>query len=143
MTETPGGTTTELHLQGVKIRGSVDASAAPVSIFNCYFYRSFFDTTVDFPNGILNIAESCEFDGPTTFASYCRCTQCEFDGNTNFTSGVNATLPPTGFYGCDIAGTVTTPGTLELDGVSNFKFKANGAVLAGGGAKSIIEDLVP
>lgn len=143
LTETPGGTTCELHLQGVKCRGALDGSGLAASMVNCYFYRSLFDTTVEIPNGLLNIAESCEFDGPTTMDTYCRLVNCEFDGVTTFATGPNSNLPPNGIFGCDIAGTFSTAGAILLDGVSNFKFKANGTIIAGGGAKTIIEDLVP
>ena len=54
-------------------------------------------------------------------------------------------MPPQGFYGCDLQGTFTGPATpwILLDAASNYWFKTNGAILAGGGSKTIIGDLVP
>lgn len=140
--QTPGGagesTTAELHLGRVKVRGTVDGTD-DFGIRNCYIYQCYFDTTFNFDNANLQVVESTEFDGPTTVASYGRLSDCEIDGG--FTVGSFApALPPGGFFHTDFSGTFTSPGNMVMDCVTNGFFVANGAVLAGGAAKVILDD---
>ena len=146
---TPGGagdsTTCEMHLQNVKVRGSLDATA-DFGGRNCYFYRCFFDgamTGTNIGGLLLQVCESCEFDGPTTVGSYGRMSLCEIDGGFTVSS-FSPGIVPGGMFQCDFAGTFTGPASsLQLNGTTNYFFKTNGAVLAGGATKVILDDLVP
>lgn len=148
-----GGTTAELHLSHVKVVGNLtrDNGTDPdFGIRNCYLNRCFFDQSFDIEaqagNGGGNLAwvRDCEFDGLVTVDSYSRIVECEFGGGMTTSSGFANLVPPGGFFNTTFSGTFTGPaGSLLLDAASNFFFKANGALLAGGATKVIQGDLVP
>ena len=144
---TPGGggdsSTAEMHLQNVKVQGSVDGTA-DFGGRNCYFYRCLFDgpmTGLNIGGFLLQIVESTEFDGPTSVGAYGRMVHCEIDGG--FTVGsFSPGLVPGGMFGCDFAGMFTGPaGSLVLDAVTNWFFNNNGATLGGAATKVIMNDL--
>lgn len=135
-------TTHELHLHRVKVRGDFDSSADAGQL-NIYEYNCFFDNLHNTPNGLLNIAESTEYDGLITLASWGRLELCQVQGGMT-ASAVNSNLPPNGMYNTTFSGTYTGPAaSLRIDAATNFMFKANGAALGGGATKTIIGDLVP
>lgn len=132
-------TTTEVHLQNVKVVGTVDGTTDS-GISNCYIDNCKFEA-IDWDNANFQVVNVTEFDGPTVLATYGRLTQCEIDGGFTI-SGVSTALPPSGMFQCDISGTFTGPASsCRLDGTSNYFFKTNGATLAGGATKVILDDL--
>ena len=85
-----------------------------------------------------------EFDGLVDVDSYSRIVECEFGGGLTVPAGFADLVPPGGFYNTTFFGTFTGPaGSLRLDAASNYFFKTNGALLAGGATKVIQGDLVP
>lgn len=140
-----GATTAEVHLGRVKVRGAVDGTA-DFGGRNCYFYQCFFDgafTMTNVGGALLQICDSCEFDGPTDIGAYGRMDKCQIGGGFT-TAGFSAAIPPGGMFGCEVSGTFTGPaGSAVMDGVTNYFFKTNGVTLGGGATKVIIDDLIP
>lgn len=153
--DTAGGaaqsTTAEIHLANVRIRGTIDPTT-DFGIRNCYLRGCRIDGSV-LPGGslFLQIAERSRFSGVNTWAFYGRVDQCYIIGD--FTAnlvGAFSGNPPEGFYGCvfgdvdaGIPMTFTCTNTLLLDASSNYWFKNILNVLAGGGVKAIMADLLP
>lgn len=145
LTNAGAATTAELHLQNVKIRGTLDGSGDSGGR-NCYFYRCLFAgavTGVTVGGLLLQVCESCEFDGPTSVGAYGRLVHCEIDGGFTV-AAFSPDLPPGGMFGCDFAGTFTGPaGSLQLDAATNFFFVGNSASLGGAATKVLMHDLTP
>ncbi len=144
--DTPGGggdaSTCEVHLSHVKVFGVVEG-VTDFGIRNTYIEQSFFDNTYTHPFANFNWVQQSEFDGEVFIADFGQINDCDFDGGFTCT-GFAALVPPTGFFNCDFAGTFTGPaGSALFDGNTNFFFKTNGALLAGGATKVILTDLVP
>jgi len=135
-------TSVDMHFDSVKVFGDVDLTAK-TGVTNIYLNRCYFDHAFNTSGANIVIAESCEFDELVDVGSYSRIVDCEFSGGMTVTSVQNY-LPPQGIYNTDFSGTFTGPaGSCLLDAVSNYWFKNNGAVLAGGATKVILGDLTP
>jgi hypothetical protein len=152
-----GGTTKELYVQAdvfdVGATGrSIDATggtAPSIGRTNFYAWRSRFHTavygppTLGGPGLAVQMAERCRFDGLVTVNNYSRIQNCYVAGGMTITSDV-ADNQPSGIVNSNFAGTFTGPvNSLRLDGNTNYWFKLNGALLAGGATKTIQDDLVP
>lgn len=138
----PNTSTTEVHLDHVKVYGEVGVTGGgDFGIRNCYIRDCFFDNTFNFPNANLNLVKGTEFDGLITVATWCQFVSCEIQGGMTVQS-VSSNLPPQGMYLTDFAGTFTSAGDLLLDFVTNHWFKANAASTAGGGTKVFVADTV-
>lgn len=137
VTETAGATTSELHLDGVKVFGNFDTSGKG-GILNTYLYRSYFPGTYNSPSANIIIAESCEWDNTVIVNSYSRIERCEIPGMT--VNSVQDYLPPHGLIGCNISGTFTGPaGSFVCDGVTKWWWENNVGVFAGG-ATLVLKD---
>ena len=121
-----------------------DSMVAGTAIVQSYIYHSRFRGRVTGTNWNLQVSERTRFGGLVTVTGYSTILFCRFDSGMTTTSAANAGITPGGFYDTDFAGTFTGPaGSLRLDGATNYWFKTNGAVLAGGATKVIQDDLVP
>lgn len=129
-----------LQLRNVKVRGNFDSSAIPAHAVQTYLRRCFFDNTYNSPSGILNIVESCEFDGLLTALQYNRITFCQIQGGMTVSSSVGS-LPPTGIFNTDFSGVFTSANPMQMDAVTNYYFNNNGASLVGGAVKTLLHDL--
>lgn len=141
----PGGTTTELHLNQVKVRGATTFSKAGQT--NCYLDNCIFSGAVTFPGTgqHLNLIRECEFAANLDALSYSRFMWCEFGGNVTVTA-INDFLPPPGLYSCTFgaATTFTGPvGSFRVDAQSNYWAKTNGVLLGGAATKVILADTTP
>jgi len=127
-----------LQLRNVKVQGNFTQTG--VGGIQTYLRRCFFDNLFTGSSILLNIAESCEFDGLLTVQSHGRIWQCEISGGMT-TQSLNNSLPPNGMMQTNFSGTFTGPAaSLLLDAVTNYFFNANGAVLAGGATRVLMHD---
>ena len=136
-----GGVSNTLNLYGVKVWGNLE-KPNNVSLTNVQMYRCYIRGIFNAPSGstILEIAENCEFDGLITVDGFNRMESCEIDGGVTVSTAFT-TLPPSGMFRTDFSGTFTgPPGALRLDAATNFFFKSNGALLAGGATKVLLHD---
>lgn len=132
-------TTHELHLYGVKIRGTVDLDANSCLV---YARRGHIVGALTGAEATLSVVESTQFDALITVKNICRLVLCEIKGGMTYTAVQNY-LPPNGLYGCDLSGVYTSAVNLPMDGVTNYWFKTRGASFAGGAGKAIFDDLTP
>jgi len=117
--------------------------AGPV-IIQSYIYHSRFRGKLTGVNWNFQVNERTRFGGLVSISGYSTILSCRFDSGMTTASAGNAGILPGGFYDSDFAGTFTGPvASLRLDGATNYWFKTNGAVLAGGATKVIQDDLVP
>lgn len=143
-----GGASIELTLSceifGTNGGASGDSIVGGGTIIQSYLYHSRFRGKLTGPNWNFQVAERSRFGGLVNVNGYSTILSCRFDaGMTTATAG-NAGITPGGFTLTDFAGTFSGPaGSLRLDGVTNYWFKTNGALLAGGATKVIQDDLVP
>lgn len=141
-----GGSTVELHLCQVKIRG--DLVHNKPGITNIYAENCFFDQAITNPfpgSPNLVVIKETEFDGTVTIASLSRAVQCEIQGDWTV-SGVASYVPPNGFIDCQFGPGITwtgPAGSFIVDAYSNAKAKAAGVALGGGATKVIIGDTTP
>lgn len=121
-----------------------DSLVGGVSIVQSYIYHSRLRGKLTGANWNFQVNERTRFGGLVTVSGYSTIISCRFDIGMTTTTAANAGILPGGFYDTDFAGTFTGPvGSLRLDGPTNYWFKTNGAVLAGGATKVIQDDLVP
>jgi len=121
-----------------------DSIVGGASIVQSYIYHSRLRGKLTGANWNFQVNERTRFGGLVTVSGYSTIISCRFDIGMTTTSAANAGILPGGFYDTDFAGTFTGPaGSLRLDGPTNYWFKTNGAVLAGGATKVIQDDLVP
>jgi len=80
---------------------------------------------------IMN-ADHCNLHGDVFVNSYGRFDCVDFDGNITIITGTAPAIMPIGFYGCNIAATLTAPGEVLVDEVTRYLFWKNGGTLAGG-----------
>jgi len=119
--------------------GGVGAAA----ILNVYTWRSQYASAVGGVGARLQWAEKTRFTGLITAATYSRIQSCQVEAGITVTSAV-PDIQPSGMIDTVFAGVFTGPAaSARMDGNTNFWFKANGAVLAGGATKVIQDDLVP
>ena len=120
---------------------SIDAGEAVVQ---SYIYHSRMRGTLTGSNWQFQIAQRTRFDGLVSVDNYSLIQSCRINAGMTVVASPPAGLVPFGMLLTNFAGTFTGPaGSLLLDGNTNFHFKANGAVLAGGATKIIQDDLVP
>jgi len=121
---------------------SIDAGLA---IIQSYIYHSRMRGAVTGPNWNLQVTQRTRFDGLITVTGFSLIESSRINaGLTTSTPPSGVGLIPYGLVNSYFAGTFTGPaGSAEMDGYSNFFFKANGAALAGGATKVILDDLVP
>lgn len=139
-----GGITHTLNLHGVKVWGAM-LKPVNVALTNIQMYRCYVKGLVNMPAGqtIFSVIESCEFDQLITITEFSRMSFCEIDGGMTVTA-IGNTIPPSGMFACDFHGNFTGPaGSAKMDGSTNYFFKANAAVLAGGATKVILDDSAP
>lgn len=143
-TGAPATSTTELHLNQVKVTGAVvkDYGAlGSTGQMNCYFKHCFFDSACGLTGANLTFAYDCEFDSTLTIGTYCRFSECELNGNITVSTGYSELLPPGGFLNCKFTAlTFTSAGALVVDAYSNASAKAAPVTLAGA-SKTILGDL--
>jgi hypothetical protein len=121
-----------------------DSIVAGNTIIQSYLYHCRMRGMITGPNWNFQVAERSRFGGLVTISMYSTIFSCRFDSGMTVSSALNAGVLPGGFYDSDFAGTFTGPaGSLRLDGATNYWFKTNGALLAGGATKVIQDDLVP
>lgn len=121
-----------------------DSIVGGTAIVQSYIYHSRLRGRLTGANWNFQVNERTRFGGLVTVSGYSTILSCRFDSGMTTTSAANAGITPGGFYLTDFAGTFTGPaGSLRLDGQTNYWFKTNGAVLAGGATKVIQDDLVP
>lgn len=121
-----------------------DSLVGGSSIVQSYIYHSRLRGRLTGVNWNFQVNERTRFEGLVTVTGYSTILSCRFDAGMTTTTAANAGIRPGGFYLTDFAGTFTGPvGSLRLDGQTNYWFKTNGAVLAGGATKVIQDDLVP
>lgn len=121
-----------------------DSVVAGTCIVQSYFYHCRFRGMVTGVNWNFQVNERTQFGGLVTVNGYSTILSCRFAAGMTTATAPNAGILPGGFYDTDFAGTFTGPaGSLRLDGATNYWFKTNGAVLAGGATKVIQDDLVP
>lgn len=114
------------------------------AIIQSYFYHCRFRGMLSGTNWNFQVNERTRFGGLVNILGYSTILSCRFDAGMTVASAANQGITPGGFYLTDFAGTFTGPaGSLRLDGQTNYWFKTNGAVLAGGATKVIQDDLVP
>lgn len=122
---------------------AIDAGA---TIIQSYIYHSRMRGRVQGTNWQFQVAERTRFDGLIDVDNYSLIQSCRISGGMTVTG-----VPPAGITPYGIVNTIFTGGTFTgpigsvlIDGYSNFYFKANGVILAGGPATKVItEDLVP
>jgi len=120
---------------------SVDGGAV---IVQSYLYNCRMRGSLGGANWNFQIALSCRFDGLVTVNGYSQISLSRFTAGLTTATAPAAGIFPSGFIATNFAGTFTGPaGSLHLDGNSNYWFKTNGALLAGGATKVIEDDLVP
>lgn len=121
---------------------SIDAGLA---VIQSYIYHSRMRGALVGPNWNFQVAHWSRFDGLITVTGFSLIESCRVNaGITTSTPPSGVGIIPYGLVNTYFAGTFTGPaGSAEMDGYSNFFFKANGAVLAGGATKVILDDLVP
>jgi hypothetical protein len=85
-------------------------------------------------------AWDCRFQGKIDVSGYSGVFNCELEDG--MTCGALASVPPQGFFGCDLQGAYDCggAGNLRLDLASNTTFVANGATLAGGTTKTLLNN---
>ena len=133
------GISHNIQLRNVKVQGNYTQTG--VGGVQTYLRRCFFDNTFTGSSTILNICDSCQFDGLVTVSQHSRIWQCEFKSGMT-TSGLINSLPPNGIYETSFKGVFTGPaGSLLLDPVTNYFFNLNSASLAGGATKVLLHDL--
>lgn len=143
-----GGPSLELTLSA-EIFGTTggaggDSLIGGSAIVQSYIYHSRLRGRLTGANWNFQVNERTRFGGLVTVSGYSTIISCRFDSGMTTTSAANAGILPGGFYDTDFAGTFTGPaGSLRLDGSTNYWFKTNGAVLAGGATKVIQDDLIP
>ena len=121
-----------------------DSIVAGTTIVQSYIYHSRMRGRVTGVNWNFQVSERTQYGGLVTVNGYSTILSCRFSAGMTTTTAPNAGILPGGFYDSDFAGTFTGPaGSLRLDGATNYWFKTNGAVLAGGATKVIQDDLVP
>jgi len=116
---------------------------------NLWIFNSRLATSLHAPptlggaGGLLQWAERCRFGGLLNLGRYSRIESCQIEAGVTITSATVDTQP-SGIVTSNFAGTFTGPASsCRLDGNTNFWFKANGALLAGGATKTIQDDLLP
>lgn len=143
-----GGPSLELTLSA-EVYGTTGGSGGTsivggAAIIQSYFYHCRFRGMLSGTNWNFQVNERTRFGGLVNVLAYSTILSCRFDAGMTVASAANAGILPGGFYDSDFAGTFTGPaGSLRLDGATNYWFKTNGAVLAGGATKVIQDDLVP
>jgi hypothetical protein len=137
-----GGISNNLNLCGVKVYGDI-LKVLNVSLTNLQMYKCYVRGSVNMPGGstILEIAESCEFDGLIDIDGYNRIISSEMDGGM-IVRTIFDTLPPSGMFMTGFSGTFNGPsGSLKLDSYTNKLFISNGSVLTGGATKVHLQQL--
>jgi hypothetical protein len=143
-----GGPSLELTLSA-EVFGTTGGSGGTsiiggAAIIQSYFYHCRFRGMLTGTNWNFQVNERTRFGGLVSVLGYSTILSCRFDAGMTVASAANAGITPGGFYLTDFAGTFTGPaGSLRLDGQTNYWFKTNGAVLAGGATKVIQDDLIP
>jgi hypothetical protein len=133
-------TSKNIQLRNVKVVGNYDTTGAGAAGLQTYLRRCFFDNLFNSPVGLLNIIDSCQFDGLITSNSYNRIKDCEIRSGMT-TGACSSSLPPCGFLNTDFSGVFTSASPMLLDAITNYHFNANGASLAGGATKLLLHDL--
>jgi len=101
------------------------------------------DPVIDTPNGRIQYAEYSRFFGRVNINRFSLIRNCLFENGMTVVA-VGADLRPNGMFQTDFAGTFTGPAnSARFDGSTNYYFKTNAAILAGGATKVILDDLVP
>ena len=117
---------------------------AGTSIIQSYIYHSRMRGTVTGANWNFQVADRSRFDGLITVTDFSLILNSRINAGLTTASAPPAGILPAGMVGTYFAGTLTGPvGSGLMDAYTNFVFKANGAVLAGGATKIIQADLVP
>jgi hypothetical protein len=120
---------------------ALDAGAA---IIQSYIYHSRIRGTLTGANWNLQVSERTRFDGLVTVSGFSLIQSCRFNAGLTTASVPPAGILPGGMVATWFTGTFTGPaGSALMDGYTNFYFKANGALLAGGATKVISDDLIP
>jgi hypothetical protein len=133
-------TTIELHIENTRINGNILGNNHP-GILNTYFYGCYINS-IDDDSMRIQIANETRFTEIISARGYSLIDGCRL-GNSTFQSELQDVRP----YGIinsdfDTGATWTQAGILRLDGNSNYWFKTNSVILAGGATKTIIGDLV-
>lgn len=119
-----------------------DSLVGGATIVQSYIYHSRLRGKLTGANWNFQINERTRFGGLVTVSGYSTILSCRFDAGMTTTSAANAGILPGGFYDSDFAGTFTGPaGALRLDGATDYWFRSNGAVLAGGATKALQESV--
>jgi len=134
----------ELDL-GCEIFGDAGVAIdAGLAIIQSYIYHSRIRGTLTGSNWNFQVAERSRFDGLITVSGYSLIQSCRINAGLTTSSAPPVGIIPGGMVATYFAGTLTGPaGSGLMDGYTNYYFKANGAVLAGGATKIISDDLVP
>lgn len=120
---------------------AIDAGAA---IIQSYIYHSRLRGTVTGVNWNFQVAERSRFDGLITVNGFSLILNSRINAGLTVASAPPVGLLPSGMVSTYFAGTLTGPaGSGLMDSYTNFVFKANGALLAGGATKIIQGDLTP
>lgn len=132
------GLTHSINLSNTKLFGTITKTAAGLT--NLQVYKSLFIGAINMATAtILERAYNSEFDALVTVDGYNEVTNCEFKAGMTVTTNFN-TLPPSGFFNTTFTGTFTGPAnSLKLDLASDYFFTTNGAALAGGATKVLLE----
>lgn len=101
------------------------------------------DPVINAPLGRIQFADHCRFFGRVLINRFSLIRNSLFENGMTVSSAA-VDYRPGGMFQTDFSGTFTGPSnSARFDGSTNYYFKANGALLAGGATKVILDDLVP
>ncbi len=134
-----GFSNVELYI-GADIAGDIDTSAFSTHSFHLYFTRSRITGQVKGTRNLIQLADWTVFDGLVTANAYSTIRNTTFEAGMTVGSASSAGLKPFGMIGCDFTGTFTGPASsFVVDGTTDYIATANGASLAGGATKVILD----
>jgi hypothetical protein len=117
---------------------------AGLAILQSYIYHSRFRGGLQGSNWNFQVSERTRFDGLIDVSGFSLIQSCRINAGLTTASVPPVGIIPGGMVATYFAGTFTGPAaSAVMDGYTNYYFKANGAILAGGATKVITDDLVP
>ena len=124
--------------------GTGQCIEAGATIIQSYMYHCRMRTGLHGTNWNFQQAFYSRFQGLVDVSGWSLIDTCRIDTGITTVTGPSVGIFPYGMLDTHFFGTYTGPvGSAVMDGVTNYFFKLNAAVLAGGATKTIIDDLVP
>jgi hypothetical protein len=145
----------QIDLTGATAAGSVELDlacevfgspsiTAGAAIVQSYIGDSRFRGPISGTNWQMQVTERARFDGLVSVGNYSLIQSSRFNAGMTTTSVPPAGIAPFGMLTTWFSGTFTGPAaSLLLDTNTNYFFKLNGAGLAGGATKVILDDPIP